>query len=332
MDSIKLQCYRCHRDDFESESELHLNQRYCTGAKRAPHLDLGIDEAKKCKISSEAQVFPTDSLHDDGQNPISYLQSKMNAPESDDSWSCGGGGDFEVAQNDFATQTPALPYDTNVSLAEHYRFQIEMMDVLARHRVDLSLHDELIDLIKHYSDNDQLNFSAENLRSREGMVSNLEKVFKTTPMKPTNVNVKLKSGALATVATFDVEAMILSLLNDKTIMKKENLAPGYDFLTGKSLGEPTILNEFHTGTAWKKGVERFCVDDNDTPIGLVIFGDKSHFDLHGTLATTPLIFTLTCFNQEARKSVDFWRPIGFIPNLSYGKTSKTSKKKNGVHR
>jgi hypothetical protein len=55
------------------------------------------------------------------------------------------------------------------------------------------------------------------------------------------------------------------------------------------------------------------------PIAKIVFGDKSHTDLHGTLSLTPIIFTLTLFNRSARNNTRFWQPLGYIPNLSYGK-------------
>ncbi len=55
------------------------------------------------------------------------------------------------------------------------------------------------------------------------------------------------------------------------------------------------------------------------PVGLIVFGDKSHTNLHETLALTPIIFTLTLFNWTACNNTRFWRLIGYIPNLSYGK-------------
>ncbi len=57
------------------------------------------------------------------------------------------------------------------------------------------------------------------------------------------------------------------------------------------------------------------------PVGLIVFGDKSHTDLHGALALTPIIFTLTMFNRASRNNINFWRPLGYIPNLSYGKNN-----------
>jgi hypothetical protein len=55
------------------------------------------------------------------------------------------------------------------------------------------------------------------------------------------------------------------------------------------------------------------------PVGLNVFGDKSHTNLHGTLSLTPIIFFLTLFNQTARSNTRFWQPIWYIPNLSYKK-------------
>ncbi len=55
------------------------------------------------------------------------------------------------------------------------------------------------------------------------------------------------------------------------------------------------------------------------PIALIVVGSKSHTDLHGSLSLTPIIFTLSLFNRNACNNDKFWRPIGYIPNLSFGK-------------
>jgi hypothetical protein len=64
------------------------------------------------------------------------------------------------------------------------------------------------------------------------------------------------------------------------------------------------------------------------PWVLKIFGDKSHLDLKGALSTIPIIFTFTCFNQNARNKVENWRPLSFLPNLSHGVLSSKNKKSN----
>jgi hypothetical protein len=66
--------------------------------------------------------------------------------------------------------------------------------------------------------------------------------------------------------------------------------------------------EIHTGDAWEPAQQQFCGDDKpiNMLIALVIFADKSHLDLRGSLSTLPIIFTLSCFNQESRNKDKFW--------------------------
>ncbi len=81
-------------------------------------------------------------------------------------------------------------------------------------------------------------------------------------------------------------------------------------------------SEVHTGNAWLPARDKFCNPNNNgdnMPVGLFVFGDKSHTDLHGALALTPIIFTLTMLSHASRNNTNFLRPLGYIPNLSYGK-------------
>ena len=43
------------------------------------------------------------------------------------------------------------------------------------------------------------------------------------------------------------------------------------------------------------GIKGMALNLETDNVGIVIFGDKSHTDLHGALALTPIIFTLTFF-------------------------------------
>ena len=93
----------------------------------------------------------------------------------------------------------------------------------------------------------------------------------------------------------------MSLLMDERLMKPENIAHGYDLFTGKSDSEIHHLGKIHMGDAWEPARQRFCGDNlHSMPIGLIVFADKSHLDLHGTLSILPTIFTLSCSmsNQE----------------------------------
>ncbi len=116
-------------------------------------------------------------------------------------------------------------------------------------------------------------------------------------------------------------------MTDPSVMNKKNFAEGYNVLTGKVDNHPANnkYGEVHTGDAWLPARDRYCQNKTDMPVGLIVFGDKSHTDLNGALSLTPIIFTLTIFNRAAQNDSKFWRPIGYIPNLGYqrGTSNKT---------
>jgi hypothetical protein len=95
--------------------------------------------------------------------------------------------------------------------------------------------------------------------------------------------------------------MIISLLTDPNVMNKKTFAEGYNVLTGDVDNHPANnkYGEVHTGDAWLPARDRYCQNKTDMPVGLIVFGDKSHIDLHEAWSLTPIIFTLTLFNCAA---------------------------------
>ncbi len=103
--------------------------------------------------------------------------------------------------------------------------------------------------------------------------------------------------------------MIISLLTDPLIMTNSNYAEGYNVLIGEvDMNNPcnSKYGKVHTGTA------------NYTCCVYCVWR-QAHTDLHGRLSLTPIIFTLTLFNQLACNNTRFWRPLDYIPNLSHAK-------------
>jgi hypothetical protein len=84
-------------------------------------------------------------------------------------------------------------------------------------------------------------------------------------------------------------------------MHPDNIAQGYNLLTGKSIGSNDQYGKIHTGDAWEWEPARkyFCrnhTPNQNMPFALVIVCDESHFDLKGSLKTLPILFILSCFN------------------------------------
>jgi hypothetical protein len=95
--------------------------------------------------------------------------------------------------------------------------------------------------------------------------------------------------------------MIISVLSGPSVMNEKNFAVEFNVLTDEVYNHPANnkYGEVHTGDAWLPARNRYCQNETDMPVGLIVFGDKSHTDLHGALSLTPIIFTLTLFNRAA---------------------------------
>jgi hypothetical protein len=153
------------------------------------------------------------------------------------------------------------------------------------------------------------------LQSLKSFLHSVEGSYRTWLLRPYNQNVRLHDGTIVTVPVFNMKEMLTSLLTDQTIMVDTNFADGYDVLTGYvDVNYPSNdkYGEVHTGDAWIPARDRYCSNPQDPTmtVGIIVFGDKSHTNLHGKLSLTPIIFTLTLFNQTARNNIHFGSQLG----------------------
>ncbi len=212
------------------------------------------------------------------------------------------------------------------------RFQVMLHDLIMKHKASLQMFDNICNLVNEYTPSPDSLVNTK-LQSRKSFLHSVEGSYRTRLLRPYNQNVKLHDGTIVTVPVFDMKELFTSLLTDQTIMVDTNFADGYDVLTGDvDVNYPSNdkYGEVHTGDAWIPASYRYCSNPQGPtmPVGLIVFGDKSHTNLHGTLSLTPIIFTLTLFNQTAGNNTGFWRPIGYIPNLSYGKETANHQSKS----
>ena len=207
-----------------------------------------------------------------------------------------------------------------------YIAQLQISQLFNRNKASLKMHDELVDIINAFMESLNVPPSRKLLHCKQFMVK-MEKKYNTSDLKPTYGSVRLTNNSVVTVPVFNMKAMILSLLHDSNLMREENFATGLDIFTGDvdpDCESNEMYGEIHTGDAWQPTVARFRGSEGQyMPLGLVVFGDKSHTDQHGTLSVTPVTFTLTFFNREVRNNPDAWRPMAYIPNLSHGKVGGT---------
>ena len=72
--------------------------------------------------------------------------------------------------------------------------------------------------------------------NRMPYLNKIERDLLSTLLKPKDILVNLNGERQASVAVFNLEAMILSLVLDDRFMHPGNIADGYDLFTGKVNG------------------------------------------------------------------------------------------------
>jgi hypothetical protein len=72
-------------------------------------------------------------------------------------------------------------------------------------------------------------------------------------LRPVNKQVTLHDNSRVTVPVFDAKAMIMDILTNPVLMKKENFAQGYDIFSGDvdiTHSANSVYGEIHTGDEW----------------------------------------------------------------------------------
>jgi hypothetical protein len=179
-------------------------------------------------------------------------------------------------------------------------FQILLNDLLIKHKASLLLYDEICQLLKQYISSPNFDRFAK-FKSRRSLLTSTQKTLNSKALQPINGTVRLHDNSLVTFPVFDTKHMIISILSNPSVMNEKNFAEGHNVSTGKFDNHPANnkYGEVHTGDAWLPARDRYHQNKTDMPVGLIVFGDKSHTDLHGALSLTPIIFTLTLFNRAA---------------------------------
>jgi hypothetical protein len=192
------------------------------------------------------------------------------------------------------------------------KVQIQCNILINNHKATLKLYDGIVNLSNDYVSSPNFNKYA-RLKTKKSFIQSTERTYRVTHIWPKHSNVILHDGGEDTVTVYDAKSMIMDLLTSPKCMNTSNIAKGYDAFSGyvdKSEISNKWYGEVHTGGAWLPARDRFCItndeNSNDMTIGLIVFGDKSHTDLHGASSLTPIIFTLLLFNRVSCNSTNFF--------------------------
>jgi hypothetical protein len=129
-----------------------------------------------------------------------------------------------------------------------FLLQSKLNNLFDRNKASISMYDEMIKLFNEYITSPEFNQFSE-LQPRKQFIASSASMFVIKSMAPEYAQVRLKDNTVATVPVFDARAMILSLLHDPILMKKENFAEGYNIFTGEEWDDDECnqnYGEIHT--------------------------------------------------------------------------------------
>ena len=240
------------------------------------------------------------------------------------------------AQKDWKTHHKCRPE----SIPPFYVALLDLLKILGNHQVDLKLFDSVVMWVLHHTKRQSdvfTNVDDYTARTRSVFIKLVAKIFHTEHLLPTMKTAELVSGEKVDVPCYDMADMIVSLVTDEELMHPDNLIKeGMDHETWRPTcsmedwSDDDIIDDVNSGTSFHEGHAMFNSDINETTedvdevrvLGLNLFIDKSHSDLHGALATTPMSCVPNIFNNEARRKYEFWRTFAYIPNLDVGHGTK----------
>ncbi len=117
------------------------------------------------------------------------------------------------------------------------------------------------------------------------------------------------------VATFDIKSIIVSLLIDPLIMRDNNLLIDDPAYLRPMEHHHQIYDDIHTGYWFRNAHNHLCKSENDLLCPLIFFIDGVSLDKMQKQTLEPVSFTLGIFKRNARNSNNFWRILGYIPNV-----------------
>ena len=124
------------------------------------------------------------------------------------------------------------------------------------------------------------------------------------------------SGHVVEVFSFNIEQLLLSLLNNHELMCVDNLLfeDGDPFRFPKRRINTVVY--VNSGSWYINAHKHVCQKDHDVLVPIIFFIDGVTIDMYSHLNLEPVTFTLGIFNRNTRNKAYAWRTLGFVNDLS----------------
>ena len=168
--------------------------------------------------------------------------------------------------------------------------------------------------------------------TRESQINHLITTQKLEKCRPYTESLTFSEDNLTIQITkFDFESQFYSLISDEKLtgsLDKLDVNPEDPFTQYQS--PDGRVGSFNSGSWYRNAWQNLCAPESNDMLCPIIFGcDETLVGSHlGRASVTPLVFTLSIFNEALRNRPCAWRPLGYIYDLNqHGKAMNTTDKK-----
>ena len=201
----------------------------------------------------------------------------------------------------------------------NFHTQLELLKILEEICAPLKTFEKIMDWATN-AYNAGYKFPYRRL-NRAKMIEKLSDIFclkKTAPMSST---ICLHSGNPCKVSYFDFEQMCYSLLSDESLMTDFNMSFGNNNPVPFQKEQNSTLSCIEDGDMFQNTVNHVCTEANDFLLGIKMFIDATHTDVHGDWVLDPVNFTFTFLSNQVTREHRAWRPLGFVNDLKKKSTA-----------
>ena len=135
--------------------------------------------------------------------------------------------------------------------------------------------------------------------------------------RPKQHRVQLCTGRVAEVTIFDIRTILVDLLCNEDLIKREHLVFGDRNLTEVEHVNHHVYEDVNSGTWWRETGQRMKLDhpdvqDQSVLWPLIMFIDGVSHGEFTNLSQEPVLITFSAFKRSVRNKPQAWRPLAYV--------------------
>lgn len=167
--------------------------------------------------------------------------------------------------------------------------------------------------------------------------SNIRWMFQMTSTAklrlPYVVPVPLEDNQVAEIVAFDFVSALLTLLQDRSVMKKENLVLDWEDPLKMYTPPDGCLGEALSGSVYRNMYETYITDPSKQLLfPLIDWSDRSECADNNRFSLAPVMFTGGIFTEKFRRTMAAWGVMGYMPDLKLSSAERAKMSKGEVNR